>query len=1011
MEHAFGADVVEDLTYIYDPATPMFADGPLDNGLTLRPFLRLGDELLLVNPTEVAACLRGQLFKLAFSYGCLTEFGALLGDATRAQIHRMISVTGAEAISDYQHVNNPVTQRSYLSAAGSRLHVYYVLDTLADLNPDDLYGIWGAPLPDLAAAAVLEKCVDLQSIQGVTHTHLIIFDAFGRSAFMGMRSDLPEGVLGIQAADVETMVAIDSHPLMFQRFAQALDRLSESAQVLSYSALDTFAVWKENSDSFYLSDDGAPTFVSFVAGTGGPLRLQAWEKTDQHLVEHPNGRRYIPALSRYGTDVAPLYGVMSPDFVGIVELPDEEYSIWVELLECDHLGPQLCDDVVELVGYWLWQIAAAHPLLLCPPQRGDVTIVFLDASQVTVENGQGQSASDPARFTAAIEGPGVLRVAGAGSLAQALQQDPTNYVDRELVRAIATALVPTTAVTALVERVAPAGQKTMMSVILEQDVLMWPIDEATPIAVPEALISKLLDDLGSWLAEQGHTVGPIKSEARTQVLNSVVAHYFTQLTQAIANLSPVGLLVQLVQYDEALVVQTERRRRGLASRLACFGHSMKEADRLHKEMQADTNAHVASRFLIEYVAAQPPSGADELTRDMYEWLLAIASDLTSKGHLSDALQYELAEARLSILESGRLGIDREDRYQKALTSWTRDSTTRVIESALGPDATGRPVNEGEIEEPVALSGAFLAEYGFSLHAFRDAVYEIISWNWPSSTGMHSLPISEFLARLLPRFDGDAAQAAAFLNHLSLRPRKKFFPEQRADTYPWRYTRDLSYVRRPLLISHEDGQEKVSWGPRRLYMAGMYWIDGVTSTRFAATSTQMQQVASQYRNRVTSAFNDRVASCVPTGDRFTTQARVLKIDGRRITDSAGQDLGDIDVLVVDRQARRLLAVEAKDFELARTPAELSNEISKLEDASRKHARRVQWLRERRALIGRHFGLPVNNTWEVLGVIVASRHLVAPRVQDTALPVIAAADFSHWLVRAQSKGTPTPRRRRR
>ena len=49
---------------------------------------------------------------------------------------------------------------------------------------------------------------------------------------------------------------------------------------------------------------------------------------------------------------------------------------------------------------------------------------------------------------------------------------------------------------------------------------------------------------------------------------------------------------------------------------------------------------------------------------------------------------------------------------------------------------------------------------------------------------------------------------------------------------------------------------------------------------------------------------------------------------RIERRAGEDLGDIDVLVADPAERRLCAVEAKDLAVARTPAELKSSSMKV-----------------------------------------------------------------------------------
>ena len=99
-------------------------------------------------------------------------------------------------------------------------------------------------------------------------------------------------------------------------------------------------------------------------------------------------------------------------------------------------------------------------------------------------------------------------------------------------------------------------------------------------------------------------------------------------------------------------------------------------------------------------------------------------------------------------------------------------------------------------------------------------------------------------------------------------------------------------------------------------------------------------------------------------------------------------------------------EAKDFELARTPAELANEAEHLlagdKSAVSKLSRRATWVQSHLSLVLRHFGVGVNATgWRVLPVVVTSRRLVSPRVLEASVPVRARADLSMWVSQQRSQ----------
>jgi hypothetical protein len=103
----------------------------------------------------------------------------------------------------------------------------------------------------------------------------------------------------------------------------------------------------------------------------------------------------------------------------------------------------------------------------------------------------------------------------------------------------------------------------------------------------------------------------------------------------------------------------------------------------------------------------------------------------------------------------------------------------------------------------------------------------------------------------------------------------------------------------------------------------------------------------------------------------------------------------DVLVADPAARRLRAVEAKDLAVARTPAELANELVETfqsrgghQAAIDRHVERVDWLRDHLADVLNWLGLGSDNPalWTVEGLFVLDIELMSPHLIHAPLPVL-------------------------
>ena len=158
---------------------------------------------------------------------------------------------------------------------------------------------------------------------------------------------------------------------------------------------------------------------------------------------------------------------------------------------------------------------------------------------------------------------------------------------------------------------------------------------------------------------KGLAVGDIPSHARNEVLNTATHFMYEQLKSLVATLNPNGLLEGLAALHETLVHEVENTRLTIPTRLSCFSSHAKMVTRIGKELPDRYKASVALRFLIEYVAAQPPTGTRQMTMEVYDRLLTLSSEIVGLGQMSDAVRYEIAAISVSILPSGRLGIGRD----------------------------------------------------------------------------------------------------------------------------------------------------------------------------------------------------------------------------------------------------------------------------------------------------------------------------------------------------------------
>ena len=492
------------------------------------------------------------------------------------------------------------------------------------------------------------------------------------------------------------------------------------------------------------------------------------------------------------------------------------------------------------------------------------------------------------------------------------------------------------AIAKALEQHAPPGPKkkiTLVSNVKEVAMIGGPLPPYRPIQDADA--EPLLDHAGELIeAKPEIEIGPIGADLAGDVLNLVVADHFEQFSRMIASLSPRGLLEALVASHESALHHEAVSRMTFASKAACFGES-RLVDDLVEEVPLYASTAIAMRFTIEYVVTCPPTGLRPLSKDFLDQILALAVQIANRGLASDVVTYELGDLELELLGSGRLGINRHGGYlggqqaylEARIPSQASAARERYVDLWEAPP-DGRP--------PVAdqLDVAARAEWGVSMTELAEFHGELVSAAMRRSMAVSSATRGELVAELAEALDLNPGKIERILEMLSLVPRKAFLKPPKGyalpDVYPWRFNRELSYLRRPLLIrpslNGTRDADEILWGPRHVDASGKQLLTLVLSERLKARSTEMRNLMTDLRQKETAGFVEEVGRrCREAG--FVVRTNVNKIAGRKILKPDGDPAGDLD-LVAANPAKKVLHVrECKDLEAARTPAETHNELER------------------------------------------------------------------------------------
>ena len=968
---------------LVDPCSEDYAD----DRLYAKPFLRLPEGYRVVLPLDLAITIRFHLLRLMSEAGHLDELGKRWRDAALRRFAR--SLPSGNALSQVQEGDSLGRYIAHIDDKRD-VHVIVATDPLDDWDET----MWGAydTRPALNRIFALVSPARRQKYSSAEELlHVVITDSPGRSAFWAIPNvDGADPMLMARSDDLEVMLHHEPDGILgLLLFAQAIDR--RHGESISTDILDEHSAYIDRDKSFYFSDDSPPTFTSFQTGDGLTSRIKFSAETDRHGVVLPvPGRPIVQVRRRYERDAPEIFMTMpGSSYIGsTVELGSQVVFISVDPGEAGFVGVE--PELLDCVAYWIRECSILSGANLA---TDTIELVLTLRDAAAWQRVGDWSVADPAVIMKPIERGYVLEFTETFI---SLLQDPINVAERELVRELLDSMFDAAGdPSEVLELVAPAGSKRMISVYAQdRDPDMLAVNLPDPLTGHEQVSAQLLDQLGEWLRSPsggGFAVGALTGSDQVRALNAAVAHLFTRLEAELATFDQRGLLEFLIAQNESLLHNARLTARLLKSRLACFGEQSDTVADLVQERKAFAAAHRANRFLIEYVAAQPPAGARTVTVLDYYRVLSIAREISERATVSDLVHYGLADVEVSILASGRLGVGREQPVFAAMETYANHAGARSVRHAQGHRAN----------EPNAIDGVdfiarsekpMRAEYGFTLAELREV-----------SGGLLDLATADRVTRIdrAAAVEGIAAArgmtedtVTTVISAMTLSARSTFLSIGQ-DAWPWRFNRDMSFIRRPLVLQ---GDELV-FGYRAIYRLGVYWSDMLLSGRLQgrAKTAEMQRFISAVRGKVNDDFAHSVERRLQNLGMIT-RLGVKKIGTHRIVDLDGKDLGDIDVLAAHPDTGSIIAVEAKDFEIARTPAEIANELEKLfsgksnkKSTIELHSRRVEWLRQHLAEAIADLGLAgAPTSWQAHSLIITSDPLITPLVRSSPIPIVAFDD---------------------
>ena len=224
------------------------------------PLLDLGDVLVLLQPTATVEALIQMIVSRAVDAGAGATLTRAFHEAVTADVRRSAARLGLEIMSlgDPTEIDGAM-QRTGTIRIDGETHATLVIttDTAAAFVPS---AEWKAPSTEFAGGAMT----------------LSVYQSLARPAML--ESDFTDGALtfGLTAVDLGTLSVLEQgDPLALLKYVRATAKLRETTMLYAPTTLAGYYAYWQSKHSYYVSDEGRPSFINADASGAAELRSVA----------------------------------------------------------------------------------------------------------------------------------------------------------------------------------------------------------------------------------------------------------------------------------------------------------------------------------------------------------------------------------------------------------------------------------------------------------------------------------------------------------------------------------------------------------------------------------------------------------------------------------------------------------------------------------------------------------------------------------------------------------------
>lgn len=449
--------------------------------------------------------------------------------------------------------------------------------------------------------------------------------------------------------------------------------------------------------------------------------------------------------------------------------------------------------------------------------------------------------------------------------------------------------------------------------------------------VNERCCDKILSDVAEFIG-LGGTETLLSVEESGMIANKIQDYLIGRINSILEKNASVKLVTYLLRLEHSLLFwqsTSQGRYIGIESVLEYMGVNFTK-QKEYANQYAETS-NLTKLFIERLVKNDYPFKERLMSCTDFDTLYALGHQYYNISMYLDLLKFEKENARLTILRNGRFALptdcfDKSQAYMADLRVSEYDGVRKHL--AIYKDIPEFCLNT----ESKEFQEAFFDEYNITYPQYNKVLFDCIGFG-ANSMRIVSIAEKEFEYRFIQKNEVDYN---SFKKHFVL-SEKASHNLKYSEFAVHRHNRNFQVSTRPWILYNGN----IYFSYKILYRHWFILRDRIEQGRLRADSDRMKSFIGNINRQKGDAFNDAlykyyVNRNIPSLGVYKN----VKIAPDKLLD-ASDDLGDIDLLLVDTLRKKILCIELKNYRECRSLLDLYDQIHKVDEDLGNVLKRDAW----------------------------------------------------------------------